>query len=99
LLVHIFPSHKGTGAPVGYPGQPFSLRLALSPQSLDPVEKQLSLLLVEEFVVEALSGFAQDRALGLVADGSAKYPVGGHKGLLLVVQASGCGNTAGATFI
>jgi hypothetical protein len=37
------------------------------PKPLDPVEKKLPLLVVQEFVVEALSGLAEDGAPGLVA--------------------------------
>jgi hypothetical protein len=53
-------------------------------------------LVVEEFVEVAGFGFAQDRALYLVADGSAEYPVSGHEDHPFVVRALGSSRSAGA---
>ena len=41
----------------------------------DPVEKQLTLLGVHKFVVEALGGFALDRASRLIAEAAIEYPL------------------------
>ena len=49
------------------------------PQPPDPVEDDETLLVVEEFVVEALGGFPKDRAPNLVAEALTEYHVCGHR--------------------
>src|SRR5215203_1527723 len=69
---------QGTGALLEDPGPVVSLRFS-SPQPLDPVAEQLTLLVVHELVAVAGFGFAQDRAPRLDADGPAEYPVSDHR--------------------